>query len=280
MTADVLARLATLPEVGSVCEAARGEVDKLLFDRALISRGAELAGEVVFAAAHSAAALEGAEISYEGFRDGSALDSSPIGRVADAALRVQRELPALVDIWRISPLQALARLHAVAAVGFVDPEVLGRPRSLSGPSALPARSPSRPSPSPDDPLRLGAPPDVAEVASRMELLVDLITRPTEAPALVVAAVVHAELAVLRPFAWGSGLVARASGRLTLATRILDPDFLVPVEAGIVALGRPKYVAALRGFANGEPEGLATWLIFHADAVAIAARQSHSRLRSA
>ena len=291
MTADLLARLATLPDVGSVCEAARGEVDKLLFDRVLISRGAELAGEAAFAAAQSAAVLEGAEFSYEGFRDGSALDASPMGRVADAALRVQRELPALVDVWRVSPRQALARLHAVAAVGFASTEELGRPRSSSGGSDLSTRPssggselPTRPSSGvpalPDDPLRLGAAPDAAEVASRMELLVDLITRPTEAPALVVAGVVHAELAVLRPFTWGSGLVARAAGRLTLAARILDPDFLVPVEAGIVAIGRPKYVAALRGFATGQPEGLAAWLIFHADAVAIAARQCHARLRSA
>ena len=264
VTEDVLARLAALPEVAEVCEAARGQVDRLLFDRAIRSHGGRLADEVLGAAAHASAVLEGAEISYDGFRSGAALDGSPIGRVGDAALRLQRELPGLVDIWRSAPLQALARMHAVVGVGFVGEDQLGRPRRSAGTL-------------PDDPLRIGTAPPADEVAARLETLVQLLRRPTEAPALVVAGVVHGELAVLRPFVWGSGLVARSAGRLSLASRVLDPDFLVPVEAGIVAMGRPKYVTALRGFASGSPDGLASWLILHADATAIAARQAHTLL---
>ena len=268
MSPDAFARLAALPGVAEVCQAARGEIDRLLFDRALRGQGGALATEVVFAAAHSSAVLEGADISYEGFRSGAALDSSPIGRAGDASLRVQRELPSLVEVWRTAPLQALARLHTVAAIGFVEADQLGRPRA--GPNTVRGDDP-------DDPLRLGNAPAATDVASRLDQLVGLLNGPTDAPALVVGAVVHGELGVLRPFAWGSGLVARAGGRLTLAARVLDPDFLVPVDAGIVTMGRPKYVTALRGFASGTPEGLAAWLIFHADAAAIAARQAHTLL---
>jgi len=264
VSSDAFARLAALPGVAEVCQAARGEIDRLLFDRALRGQGGALATEVVFAAAHSSAVLEGADISYEGFRSGAALDSSPIGRAGDASLRVQRELPSLVEVWRTAPLQALARLHTVAAIGFVEADQLGRPRA--GPNTVRG-----------DPLRLGNAPAATDVASRLDQLVGLLNRPTDAPALVVGAVVHGELGVVRPFAWGSGLVARAGGRLTLAARVLDPDFLVPVDAGIVAMGRPKYVTALRGFASGTPEGLAAWLIFHADAAAIAARQARTLL---
>ena len=274
MGADVLARLAALPGVAEVCEAARGQIDQLLFDRALRAQGGALATEVAYAVAHSSAVLEGADISYDGFRSGAALDSSPIGRVGDAALRVQRELPSLVEVWRIAPLQALARLHSVAAVGFVETDQLGRPRT-----EVNETSTGEPGAGLDDPLRLGNAPGAADVASRLDMLVGLLTRSTDAPALVVGAVVHGELGVLRPFAWGSGLVAHAAGRLTLAARVLDPDFLVPVDAGIVAMGRPKYVAALRGFASGTPEGLASWLNFHADAAAVAARQAHTLLTS-
>ena len=62
---------------------------------------------------------------------------------------------------------------------------------------------------------------------------------TDAPALLVAAVVHAELAAAAPFASHNGLVARAAERLVLVARGLDEKSLVVPEAGHLAL-RPAY----------------------------------------
>jgi Fic family protein len=107
----------------------------------------------------------------------------------------------------------------------------------------------------------------------MMALASLLTSTTSAPALVVAAVAHAEVAVVRPFAWGSGLVARSMTRLVLAARGVDPDGLTVPEAGLFAAGRSTYAAALSGYANGSAEGVATWLVLHADTVRVGVDES-------
>jgi Fic family protein len=94
-----------------------------------------------------------------------------------------------------------------------------------------------------------------------------LTRPTEAPALVVAAVVHAELMTMQPFTYGSGLVARAVDRLVLGARGVDPDNWSVPEAGLHAQGRPTYVRALRGYATGGSEGISQWVQFYCGALA-------------
>src|SRR5919206_414051 len=50
------------------------------------------------------------------------------GRVAQGVLRAHAEAEALPPGWERAPLQALARLHVVAAAGFVPDAALGRPR--------------------------------------------------------------------------------------------------------------------------------------------------------
>ena len=87
------------------------------------------------------------------------------------------------------------------------------------------------------------------------MLAQTLTTPTEAPAIVVAAIAHAELAVVRPFAWGSGLLARASTRLVLASRGVDPSLFSIPEHGMLEMGRPAYVNALRAYASGTREGV-------------------------
>ena len=68
--------------------------------------------------------------------------------------------------------------------------------------------------------------------------------PTTAPALLVAAVVHAELATAAPFASHNGIVARAAERLVLVARGVDAKSLVVPEAGHLAL-RAAYESNLR-----------------------------------
>jgi hypothetical protein len=77
---------------------------------------------------------------------------------------------------------------------------------------------------------------------------------------VLAAVVHGELAAIAPFGTADGVVARAAARLTGITRGLDPKAVSVPEVGFAELGREEYVRALAGYASGQPEGVAAWLV--------------------
>ena len=85
----------------------------------------------------------------------------------------------------------------------------------------------------------------------------MLTAPTRAPALVVAAVVHGEVATMAAFPVGAGLVARAASRLTLAARGLDPGAVSVPEVGHLELGRTAYLDALQGYAGGGPPPVIT-----------------------
>lgn len=248
MSADPLSVLAARPEVAAVTRAARDEIDAVLWRRDVRNAAAEVAAASRDRGGRDSAAMDGADVVV--------VDDSPMGRVLDAALRVTAAVPMQVDVFAVSPLQALARLHALVAVDFVPEEELGRPRA--GEVA-------------DDPLTLGELPTAADAAARLALLARLLTAPTDAPALVTAAVAHAEVAVLRPFTWGSGLLARAMTRLVLAARGVDPSLFTIPEHGFLESGRPSYVRALQGYATGTPDGVAGFVTWHAAACAAGAR---------
>ncbi len=245
---DPLAALAAIPEVADSSAAAREEIDRLLWRRDVRGAAAEVASASRQRGAHDSAAIDGADVVD--------VDDSPMGRVLDAALRITAAVPTQVDVFGSAPLQALAHLHSVGAHGFVPGEELGRPRSDS---------------TADDPLNLGSLPPPGPAADRLALLAQTLTSPTEAPALVVAAIAHAEIAVLRPFAWGSGLLARAVTRLVLAERGVDPSLFSIPENGMLELGRSSYVKVLRGYATGTRDGVAELCVWHASAVAAGAR---------
>jgi Fic family protein len=255
---DVLAPLLDLPGVADAVERARSSVDGVLWDRAVRARAADVVAASRLRGGWASAAIDGAEVRPDALVSGDALDGSPIGNVLAAALAVQAEVPSLVDLVDRAPLQALSRLHAVASAGWVPDDDRGRPRRDE---------------IVDDPLRLGAPPAAAQASARMTALSVVLTVPTTVPALVVAAVAHGEVAVTRPFAWGSGLVARAMTRLVLAARGVDPDGLTVPEAGLYAAGRSAYAEALRAYASGAPKGVASWIVLHAETVRVGADES-------
>ena len=60
--------------------------------------------------------------------------------------------------------------------------------------------------------------------------------------MLVAAIAHGELMTLQPFRWGSGLIARASVRLVLASRGVDPDLLGGL---VVTIGSQRIDASIR-----------------------------------
>ena len=104
---------------------------------------------------------------------------------------------------------------------------------------------------------------------RLAGLAQVTTTESAAPAMVEAAVVHGELVALRPFEWGSALVARAASRVVLAQRGLDPDLLLMTDAAIYSIGR--------AYLSGTPDGVARWIRFCAESCAVGARLSIDRL---
>ena len=149
------------------------------------------------------------------------------------SVRLSTELVGLAAEFRGEPGRVLARLHTLAARGVLDDDALGR---LQRPAA-----------------------------GRMADLYALIAGRTAAPALVLGAVVHAEIASTRAFGPGSGLVARAAERLVQIGSGLDPAGVLVPEAGHLAAGA-SYHAALAGYAAGGT-GVRAWILHCADAFA-------------
>jgi hypothetical protein len=222
-TRDPLTPLLALPGVGEAADSARAAVDRLLRHKVLRRESAGVSTESALRGARASAALEGVDVPLGDLRSGSVDDPVVLG-----ALRVSAALGGMVETWPRAPGQVLARLHVLAAADLADAAGLGRPAPHAGP--------------------------------RLSGLLSLVTGGTAAPAVVVAALVHGELAALRPFGSSDGVVARAAARLTGITRGLDPKAVSVPEVGFAELGRDAYADALAGYASGEPDGVAGWLV--------------------
>jgi hypothetical protein len=236
-TPDPLAALASLEGVGSAMAGTRDGIDALLRDRGLRRTTSDMAAESLLLGAHASAVLEGSTSSLEEAREGAG------DEVATAALRVSTSLLSLLPTLEHSPLQVLARLHTTAAKGSVEDEALGRPRP--------------------------------EASAGLRRLAGLLTQRTTAPGLVVAAVAHAEVRTLEPFASHNGIVARALERLVLVSRGVDPTSLTVPEAGHLSVRR-EYESNLRAYAEGGERGVHAWLLYAAEAYAAGAERSPLR----
>lgn len=225
--ADPLAWLSDLEGVPSGLVAARDGIDAMLRDRGLRKTKPEQTGESLLRGAYASAVLEGSTSTLEEIRAGSG------DEIAGAALRVSTGMLSLVPTIGTAPLQAFARLHALAGKGDVDDASLGRPVNAAG-------------------------------AERLNGLADTMLS-TKAPALLVAAVVHAELVSVAAFASYNGIVARAAERLVLVARGVDPASVVVPEAGHLAL-RAEYESNLRGYRDGGRNGLHAWLLYFTEAM--------------
>jgi hypothetical protein len=254
--------LGTLPGVPAAVDAVRQAVDKVYGHRVMRRRSDEVSSEAALRGARGSAALAGADWSLEEVRRRSDFSADDRARTVGAALRLTAEAGQLVDVWRRSPTQALARLHLVAAGGVAPESTVGRPRLAGEPV--------------DEPLVAVAEidlPEPPEVAARLEGLVALLLAGTAAPALVVASVVHGELLCLRPFGSFNGPVARAAERIVLVGSGLDPKSICPAEVGYAELGRAGYLKALEGYASGTPEGMAEWIGHCGRALELGVRES-------
>ncbi len=254
--AGALAQLVDLPGVEAAVQAARVACTARRWHAALRRRRAEARAEATIRAARCSAALEGARYPVALIRDvarGAAeLPDDASGRLAAGALRVLSQARELEGTLAGSPARALAGLHVAAAAGLLPADQLGRPRQGFEPPGDGVGDPA-------------AAPTGAALADRLAGVGDLLAAPPSAPALVVAALVHAELITARPFVAGNGLVARAAARAVIIGRGLDPMGVVVWEAAHLDAG-PAYVQALLGYASGRPDRVAGWLIHCADAV--------------
>ena len=186
--------LATLEGVPSAYAAARDGIDAMLRDRGLRRTAPETTAESLLRGAHASAVLEGSGSSLEDVRAGSA------DEVAQDAVRVSTELLSWAPTLSRSPIQVLARLHTVAAARTLPDEQLGRPRD-------------------------------AESAGRLRAVAEVLAAGGDVPAMLVAAVAHAELVDAAPFASHNGVVARAVERLVLVSRGVDEKSLGRARAG-------------------------------------------------
>lgn len=265
---DQLAALADLPDVRAKSDAAREACTRLRFHEALRRRIPEASAESRVRGAHASAGLDGAQLPLErvrGLMSGLLkwpADPDPAVQVVRGAVAATAESERVVTLVRTAPLQALARLHVAATGHLLAPDLVGRPRVGEETS--------------EEFVDLGPAPGPDEVAGRLAHLSEVVVAGAAAanrvPAIVVAALVHAEIAHVRPFVRGNGLVARAMERTLIQALGLDPTGVAVPEAGHVANGGPAYLGALAAYGQGSAQGVALWLGQVADALVVGAAE--------
>ena len=268
---DPLAPLVGLPGVADAVRRAREAVVALHRHPVNRTGWAASAAEAALRAARASAALDGAELARA---DGVVTDP-----VLAGAVRAAEATGRLLGTWRTAPLQALARLHVLAAADLGRPTGLGADAGRGGVGGRgrvwagvrggvwgrhwcvgggwdSAGAPGR------------------RARTRLSLLAELVTGGTSVPAPVLVAVVHGELLALEPFASANGVVARAAARLAAISSGLDPRGLAVPEVGHLRAGT-AYREAARGFAAGTPDGLAAWIRHCCDQWVAGAREGRS-----
>jgi hypothetical protein len=233
---DPLAPLLDLPDVAAAAATARKSVDELFGHQVLRRSSGPVSVESALRAARASAALEGAAFELEAVRAGAVTDP-----VLQGALRVAGAVGSLVETWSRAPRQVLARLHVLAATDLMPADALGRPRSD------------------------------AVVAARLDGLSSLVTGGTDAPGVIVAAIVHGELLAIDAFPAGNGVIARAAARLTLIAKGVDPKAVSVPEVGHLER-QPEYIGAANAYATGTPDGVRAWLKHCCGALELGARE--------
>jgi len=250
--------------VAEATDAARQACTTLRWHQALRRRIPEAAAESRVRGARASAVLDGAEMKLDLVRDlmrGATAwpeTPDPLEEVVQGAARATAETENIASMVVSAPSQALARVHTAAAGHLLPESQIGRPRQAGEVSR--------------EFTDLGPAPDETVVRQRLSGIVELLLNARDAPALVVAALVHAEIATVRPFVRGNGLVARAMERAVIQASGLDPTGVAVVELGHGAGGGAAYLGALAAYGSGTPQGVALWLTHCAQAVVAGAEE--------
>ncbi len=242
-----LEQIAKWELVQKLAGAARSDIDELLWRRDVRAASIEVAQSSIARGGADSAALEGADLV--------GVERSPMGKVLAASLAITAEAPKRSEIWTRAPLQVITGLHTLVAKEFLDANELARPRITQNA---------------DDPLHIGSLPEYQEIPGALMRLSQQCST-TRVPAVIEAGYVHGEIMRLRPFAWGSGLVARATVRTVLSARSLDPsNFSIP-ENGMFESSRTAYVTAIRDFATGTQAGIESYFKWFCASLGLGAR---------
>ena len=261
---DTLAQLLQLQGVAAAVDDARETCTALRWHTALRRRIPKAATESRVRGSRASAALEGAEFAVDLVRDltrGAVSWPRPIGlleQTLQSAVRATAETERLGSQVRTAPSGALARLHVAAAGGTEGAGDVGRPR-VEGQDCR-------------ELVEIGAAPSAREAGERMRAVAALVAQRSEAPVLVLAAVVHAEIACARPFGRSNAVVARAFERALLIDGGLDPTGVAVPEWGHGRAGAVEYLGALSAYSTGTTDGVRLWLIHCAEAVRAGAQE--------
>ncbi len=259
---DAVSRLAELPGVPEQVEAAREACTRLRWHPALRRRIPEAAAESRVRGAVASGELEGASLPVDLVRDlmrGATRwpePPDPVEQVVKGVVAATAETEHVREVVLRSPQQALARLHTVAVAGLVPDDALGRPRREGEDCA--------------ELTDLGPAPASTDAALRLRQVVEVLLATPRLPVVVAAAVVHAELATVRPFVRGNAVVARALDRAVARAGGLDPTGVAVTEAGHGVDGGAGYVGALAAYGRGDAAGVGLWLSHCCTAVRAAA----------
>lgn len=263
---DALRSLADLPGVQTAVDEARDACTQLRWHQALRRRIPEAAAESRVRGATASALLEGAEPAGSEGSLGLVRDlmrgavpwqpraQDPVRQVLAGAVRATAATEHVGAADLRAPGQLLATLHTAATAGLLPEDQVGRPRSL-GESVEAVEV-------------LGVAPDADTAGRRLQLVHELIGAAPggRVPVLLLAAVVHAEIAVARPFAAGNAVVARAAERVVVRVGGLDPTGVAVPEVGHADRAGTDYRGALAAYADGGAEGVRLWLLHCAEAM--------------
>lgn len=216
-----LQRAAGLTGLAQAAAATRDAIDVVLAQRAVQVDAGRLAAAGLWRGARASAVLDGASAEAAGQED-------PTDPVVRGARRVAAGLPDLASRWQSAPLQVLARLHVLAAADLADEQALGRPRDATSARRL---------------------------TSTMTEIDRAAGPGSTVPAIMVAAVVHAEVA--EAFTPAGGVVGRAAERIVLGARGVDPSGVLVPEEGFLA-EQQGYADERARLLTGTDEAVALW----------------------
>jgi Fic family protein len=264
--AESIDLLAAMPTVAGATDAARQACTRLRWHEALRRRIPQAAAESRVRGARASAALDGAEMNLALVRDlmrGATAwppHPDPLEAVLQGAVKATAETEHIRALVVTAPSQALARVHAAAAGHLLPESQVGRPRQAGEVSR--------------EFSDLGPSPDESVVRERLSGILELLLCAKDSPAVVVAALVHAEIATVRPFVRGNGLVARAMERAIIQASGLDPTGVAVVELGHRASGAggAAYLGALAAYASGSKQGVVLWITQCAEAIVAGAEE--------
>lgn len=270
--------MAEWPELRQPIDDVREAMTSLRWHQALRRRIPEASTESRVRGAQASGELDGARLPVDLVREYLAgvrewpqrpdpVDDVMRGVIAATAAseEVQRQV-------LTAPAQTLARLHVAAAGhlprGSADHgdggEEVGDGGLSPGPSSQPREDdalgrPRREGEGCVELVELGAPPGSAEVTERLALLGEVLRAHAGLPGVVLTAIAHGEIAAVRPFRQGNGVVARALERSLVQATGLDPTGVAVTELGHFRQGLPAYVGALSAYSSGTREGVRLWL---------------------